>query len=108
VSGSAAVFRTGDLEVDFEGRRVSIGGSEVHLTPTEYDLLKALVSQPNKLLTDQMLLREVWGPKYGSEHHYLHVYIARLCKNLESDPQQPRYIVTEPGIGYRLLSLDEK
>jgi two-component system KDP operon response regulator KdpE len=106
VSESAAVFTTGDLEVDLEGRRVSIGGSEVHLTPTEYDLLQAFVTHPNKLLTDRMLLQQVWGSEYGSENHYVHVYVARLRKKIERDPQSPRYIVTEPGVGYRLL-LDE-
>jgi two-component system, OmpR family, KDP operon response regulator KdpE len=103
-SGTAAVFRTGDLEVDLERRRVTVGGREVHLTPTEYELLKAFVANPDKVLTDQMLLRTVWGPQYGSEAHYLHVYVARLRRKLEADPQEPRYLVTEPGVGYRLLT----
>lgn len=101
--GAAAVFRTGDLEVDLERRRVSVGGHEVHLTPTEYQLLMAFVAHPNKVLTDRMLLREVWGPDYGAEAHYLHVYVARLRKKIEADPQEPRYLITEPGVGYRLL-----
>lgn len=102
--GSAAVFRTGDLEVDLERRRVRVGGEEVHLSPTEYGILKAFVAYPNKVLTDRMLLQQVWGPEYGSEAHYLHVYVARLRKKLEADPQNPRYLVTEPGVGYRLLA----
>ena len=102
--GAEAVFHTGDLEVDFEHRRVSVAGREVHLTPTEYELLKALVTRPNRVVTDQMLLRWVWGPQYSSEGHYLHVYVARLRKKLEADPQKPRYLVTEPGVGYRLLA----
>lgn len=102
--GAAPVFRTGDLEVDLERRRVSVAGNEVHLTPTEYQLLKAFVAHPNKVFTDQMLLRAVWGPDYGAEAHYLHVYMARLRKKIESDPQAPRYLVTEPGVGYRLLA----
>jgi two-component system KDP operon response regulator KdpE len=102
--GAAAVFRTGDLEVDLERRRVSVGGREVHLTPTEYELLKALIAHPNKVLTDRMLLQQVWGPQYEGEAHYLHVYVARLRKKLEADPQRPRYLVTEPGVGYRLLA----
>lgn len=102
--GSAAVFRTGALEVDLERRRVSISGNEVHLSPTEYELLRVFVVNPNKVLTDQMLLQQVWGPEYGSEAHYIHVYVARLRNKLESDPQQPRYLVTEPGVGYRLLA----
>ncbi|HLA81856.1 MAG TPA: response regulator transcription factor [Thermoleophilia bacterium] len=104
--GTAAVFRTGDLEVDLEHRRVRVGGNEIRLSPTEYELLKALVTHPDKVLTDRMLLQQVWGPEYGSEGHYLHVYIARLRKKLELDPQKPRYLVTEPGVGYRLLADD--
>ncbi len=99
-----AVFRTGDLAVDLERRRVSSAGQEVHLTPTEYELLKAFIGHPNKVLTDRMLLQRVWGADYGSEDHYLHVYVARLRKKLEPDPQRPRYLVTEPGVGYRLLA----
>ena len=101
--GSEAVFRTGALEVDLERRRVRVAGEEVHLTPTEYDLLKALIAHPNRVLTDRMLLQRVWGPEYGGESHYLHVYVARLRKKLEADPQRPRYLATEPGVGYRLL-----
>jgi len=103
-TGAAAIFRTGDLEVDFERRTVRVGGNQVHLTPTEYDLLKVLVTHPNKVLTNRMLLQLVWGPEYGSETHYLHVYVAQLRQKLEADPQAPRYIITEPGVGYRLLS----
>lgn len=102
--GSAAVFRARDLEVDLERRRVRVGGQEVHLTPTEYELLKAFIAHPNRVLTDRMLLQQVWGPQYGSEAHYLHVYVARLRKKLEADPRNPRYLVTEPGVGYRLLA----
>ena len=102
--GTAPVFRTGELEVDLERRRVAVGGREVHLTPTEYELLKALVTHANKVLTDRMLLQQVWGSAYGDEAHYLHVYVARLRKKLEPDPQAPRYIGTEPGVGYRLLA----
>ncbi len=103
-SGAAAQFRTGDLQVDLELRRVTVAGMEVHLSPTEYQLLKAFISHPNKVLTDRMLLQQVWGPEYGSEAHYLHVYVARLRKKLEEDPQRPRYLTTEPGVGYRLLA----
>lgn len=103
-SGSAAVFRTGEMEVDLELRRVTVAGREIRLTPTEYQLLKAFIAHPNKVLTDRALLQQVWGPEYGSEAHYLHVYVARLRKKLESDPQCPQYLVTEPGVGYRLLA----
>jgi two-component system KDP operon response regulator KdpE len=103
-AGTTAVFKTGDLEVDIERRRVRVGEEEVHLTPTEYDLLKAFIIQPDKVLTDRMLLRAVWGPEYGSEAHYLHVYVARLRRKIEKDPQSPRYLLTEPGVGYRLVT----
>ncbi len=102
--GADAVFRTGELEVDLERRRVSVAGQEVHLTPTEYALLKVLIAHPNRVLTDRMLLHEVWGAGYGDEAHYLHVYVARLRKKVEPDPQAPRFIATEPGVGYRLLA----
>lgn len=103
-SGPEAIFRTGSLEVDFERRRVAVEGREIRLTPTEYDLLKALASHPNKLLTDRRLLQQVWGPAYGDEAHYIHVYVARLRKKIEPDPHIPRYLITEPGVGYRLLT----
>lgn len=103
-TGASPKFRTGDLEVDLERRRVRLAESEVHLTPTEYDLLKAFVAHPDKVLTDRTLLRAVWGPEYGDEAHYLHVYMARLRKKLEPDAQSPRYLVTEPGVGYRLVT----
>jgi two-component system KDP operon response regulator KdpE len=99
-----AIFRTGDLEVDLERRRVVVGGKEVHLTPTEYELLKALIGHPNKVLTTAMLLRWVWGDQYGAGDHYLHVYVARLRKKLATSPGGPEYLVTEPGVGYRLLA----
>jgi two-component system KDP operon response regulator KdpE len=102
-SGTDAVFQTGDLRIDRERRLVEIDGTEVHLTPTEYALLTALASQPGTVLTEQALLQRVWGPEYGSENHYLHVYMGRLRKKLEADPAQPRYIRTEPGVGYRLI-----
>jgi two-component system KDP operon response regulator KdpE len=98
-----AVFRTGELAIDVERRLVTLRGEEVHLTPTEYGLLTALAAQPGSVLTDRALLRRVWGAEYGSENHYVHVYMARLRKKLEADPASPRYIRTEPGVGYRLL-----
>lgn len=104
--GSSAIIRTGELDVDLEHRQVRVDGRLVHLSPTEYDLLKVFLTHPNKVLTDRMLLQQVWGPEYGTEGHYLHVYVARLRKKLEADPQNPRYLVTEPGVGYRLLAPD--
>jgi len=106
-TGTAAIFRTGDLIADLEHRRVTLGGREVSLTPTEYELLKAFIAYPDKVLTDRMLLQRVWGPEYGDEGHYLHVYVARLRKKIEEDPQNPRYLRTEPGVGYRLVSADQ-
>jgi len=103
-SGAEPVFRSGELEVDLEHRRIRVGGDEVHLTPTEFDLLKAFVAHPDRVLTDRMLLQAVWGPEYGDEAHYLHVYIARLRKKIEPDPQRPRCLITEPGVGYRLVT----
>jgi two-component system KDP operon response regulator KdpE len=102
-TGTDAVFRSGELTIDLEMRRVTIGGADVHLTPTEYGLLTALAASPGSVLTDRALLRRVWGAEYGSENHYVHVYMARLRKKLEPDPSRPRYIRTEPGVGYRLM-----
>ena len=102
--GVAPVFEAGGLVVDLERRRVTVNGVEVKLTPTEYGLLTALVRNADRVMTDAMLLREVWGPEYGDEDHYLHVYVARLRKKLERDAQRQRHIVTEPGVGYRLLT----
>jgi two-component system, OmpR family, KDP operon response regulator KdpE len=103
-SGTAAIFQTGGLVVDLERRRVTVDDAEIHLTPTEYDLLKTFISNPNKVLTDRMLLQQVWGPQYGTEAHYLHVYVARLRKKIKRDPQSPQHLMTEPGVGYRLLA----
>ena len=103
-AGAEAVFCSGDLEIDLERRQVRVSGAEVRLSPTEFDLLLAFAKHPDKVLTDRMLLNEVWGPEYGSEDHYLHVYVARIRKKIETDPQRPRHIVTDPGVGYRLNS----
>jgi two-component system, OmpR family, KDP operon response regulator KdpE len=100
-SGAAPVFRCGSLAVDLERRQVTVDGREVKLTPTEYALLRTFITHPDKVLTRRMLLQEVWGPEYGAEGHYLHVYVASLRRKLEADPQRPRYLLTEPGVGYR-------
>lgn len=105
-SGTEAVYRAGDLEVDLERRKVRVRGAEVHLTPTEFSLLSALVAQAGTVLTDGALLRRVWGPEYGSENHYLHVYMGRLRTKLEAEPSSPRVIQTEAGVGYRLIEPD--
>lgn len=102
-AAAEAIVRSGDLEVDLQRRLVTIAGRAVHLTPTEYDLLAALAAKPGAVLTDRALLRRVWGPEYGTENHYLHVFMARLRKKVEEDPARPRYIQTEVGVGYRLV-----
>lgn len=106
-SGTEAVLRAGDLTVDLEKRRVAIGSREVRLTRIEYDLLKVFVTHRNKVLTNRMLLQDVWGPNYETEAHYLHVYVGRLRKKIESDRQNPRHLVSEPGVGYRFLADDD-
>ncbi len=103
-SGAEAVFRNGDLEVDIEQRRVRVHGADVHLTRTEFNLLRAFIQSPDKLLTDRMLLQQVWGPEYQLQAHYLHVYMSRLRAKIEDDPERPRHLITEPGVGYRLVS----
>ena len=94
-------FRYGDLEVDLDLRRVVVRGQDVHLRPKEYDLLVQFVTHPDKVLTHRWLLQRIWGPEYGDEGHYIHVHVASLRQKLEPDPQQPRHLVTEPGVGYR-------
>jgi two-component system, OmpR family, KDP operon response regulator KdpE len=101
------LFRSGALSVDLLRRVVSVEGREVKLTPKEYDLLRTLVTHAGKVVTHQYLLREVWGPGSLYETHYLRVYIGQLRQKIEPDPAQPRYILTEPGVGYR-LRIDER
>lgn len=105
-SGTQPVFTAGPLSVDFAQRQVLLNGQEVKLTPTEYDLLKALIKNRGKILTRQMLLSQVWGTGYGTESHYLHVYVGQLRRKIEPDPANPRFILTISGVGYR-FSADE-
>jgi two-component system KDP operon response regulator KdpE len=95
------VLRFGELEVDLGRQAVKRNGELVHLTPTEYRLLEAIASQPGKLLTHGWLLQKVWGPGYGTESHYVRVYIQQLRRKLGDDPARPALIITEPGLGYR-------
>ncbi len=95
------VVTTDDFTVDLGAKRVSRGGRDVRLTPTEWQLLEVLVRHNGKLVTGRQLLQEVWGPGYESEGNYLRVYVAHLRRKLEPDPAQPRYLLTEPGMGYR-------
>jgi two-component system KDP operon response regulator KdpE len=98
----AKSFEIGDLRVDFDARRVFRNGAEVHLTPIEYKLLATLIQSAGKVLTHRQLLNEVWGPANTQETHYLRVFMANLRRKLETDPAQPRYLLTEQGVGYRL------
>jgi two-component system, OmpR family, KDP operon response regulator KdpE len=98
------VMRFGGLEVDLPRRLVTRDGEPMHLTPTEYGLLEALVTNPGKLLTHQWLLRKVWGQGYGTETTYLRTYIRALRKKLGDDAQAPALIITEPGVGYRWVA----
>jgi len=94
-------FQSKDLTIDFETRRVTVRDRDVHLTPKEYDVLKHLVANQGKPLTHRRLLQAVWGPDYGEETESLRVVINQLRKKLEADPARPKYIVTEPWVGYR-------
>jgi two-component system KDP operon response regulator KdpE len=98
-----AIFRVGDLQVDQGRRRVQLEGKDVHLTPIEYRLLTTLVRHAGKVLTHRQLLREVWGPNHTEDAHYVRVFMAQLRRKIERDPAQPRYLLTESGVGYRLV-----
>jgi len=97
------VVETPDFVLDFANYRATRSGQEVRLTPTEWRLLSALAATPGHLVTHTELLRAAWGPSYGRESNYLRVYANQLRRKLEPDPGHPRYLVTEPGIGYRLM-----
>jgi two-component system KDP operon response regulator KdpE len=102
-TAEASEFVVGGLKVDLAARRVFVADKEVHLTPLEYRLLATLVHNAGKVLTHRFLLEEVWGPPYVEEMHYLRVYMANLRHKLETDPARPRYLLTEQGVGYRLV-----
>jgi two-component system KDP operon response regulator KdpE len=95
------VIETPDFRVDLADRRVTAGGQEVHLTPTEWGILDVLLRHPGRLVSQRQLLQQVWGPGYERETNYLRVYLAQLRRKLEPDPARPRYLITEPGMGYR-------
>lgn len=105
--GAEPVFSTGELTVDLARRLVTVGEREVQLTPTEYDLLRVLVTHAGKVLTHRQLLRQVWGVAYQEETHLLRVNMSNLRHKLEPDASRPKFIVTEPGVGYRLRDPDE-
>jgi two-component system KDP operon response regulator KdpE len=96
------IFTVGDLRVDLAYRRVFVGDKEIHLTPIEYQLLLLLIKYAGKVITQRQLLHDIWGPDYINETHYLRIYMGQLRHKLEADPTRPRYLITEPGVGYRL------
>jgi two-component system KDP operon response regulator KdpE len=96
------VYLMGDIRIHFETRQVFRGEDEIHLTPIEYKLLTTLIHHRGKVMTHRQLLMEVWGPSHSDQNHYLRIYILQLRRKIETDPNRPRYILTEPGIGYRL------
>jgi len=96
------VFSVGELRADLAGRRIFVGDAEVHLTPTEYRLLAILIKYAGRVVTHRQLLREVWGPPYTEHTQYLRNFMGQLRQKLEPDPAKPRFIINEPGIGYRL------
>jgi len=101
---SEPIFETDNLKVDLTRRLVSVGNEDISLTPTEYDLLRILVQNAGRVITHRQLLRQVWGNAYENEAHLLRVNMSNLRRKIEPDPTRPRYIITEPGVGYRLRS----
>lgn len=99
----SSVVRFGPIAVDLANRRVARDGVDVHLSQIEFRLITALLAQPGKLLTHRQLLRDVWGPAYVEHNHYVRIYMGRLRRKLEIDPAQPRFLLTETGIGYRFV-----
>jgi len=100
--GGEPEIAIGSLIIDLGARTVTSEGADVHLTPIEFDLLRQLAIHRGKLVTHRQLLREVWGPAYETETHYLRVHVAHIRSKIEPEPSRPRYVITEPGIGYRL------
>ena len=101
-NGNEPAIEVGDLVIDLADRRVRRREEDIHLTPIEFDLLRVLAQNRGRLVTHKQLLQEVWGPAYGDETHYLRVHVAHIRRKLEVDAARPRYIITEPGVGYRL------
>ncbi|HWH41745.1 MAG TPA: two-component system response regulator KdpE [Usitatibacter sp.] len=100
----SSIFRFGNVEVDIEARTVKRGGDAVHLTPVEYRLLSLLIANAGKVLTHRQILRDVWGPAGVEQSHYARVYMGHLRRKLEDDPAQPRHLLTETAVGYRLVA----
>src|SRR4029077_11805603 len=104
--GESAVFEQEDLKVDLAARRVFVKGVEIHLTPIEYKLLTTLIQSAGKVVTHRKLLTEVWGPQQAQDVHYLRVFMAGLRRKIEEDSAQPKYLLTEQGVGYRLADVE--
>jgi two-component system, OmpR family, KDP operon response regulator KdpE len=104
-AGAGAVFEFGDVKVDLSRRTVEKRGAMIHLTPTEYRLLTLLIANAGKVLTHRQILREVWGPSHSEDGHYVRVYMGHLRQKLEDEPAQPKHILTETAVGYRLVQL---
>jgi two-component system KDP operon response regulator KdpE len=104
---SEPIYTSGGLSVDFDRREVRMDGTLIALTPTEYDLLKYLIEHAGKVLTHRMLLEAVWGSAYTDQTQYLRVFVGHLRKKLESEPTRPRFILTDPGVGYRFRPKQE-
>jgi len=100
--GGGPQVKLGELVIDLQDRRVTRRGEEVHLTPIEFDIVRVLAQHQGRLVMHRQLLQEVWGPQYVDETHYLRVHMAHIRAKLENDPSRPRYLITEPGVGYRL------
>ncbi len=103
-----AIFQSDGLQADLSRRVVMVRGQEIKLTPTEYALLRLMIQHVGKVLTHRQLLREVWGTEYSEETHYLRVYVAQLRQKIEADPARPKIILTEPGVGYRLVVVENE
>jgi two-component system, OmpR family, KDP operon response regulator KdpE len=103
--GGGPQITIGELVLDLADRRVERGGEEIHLTPIEFDLVRVLAQHRGRLVTHRQLLREVWGPEYAEETQYLRVHVAHIRAKLERDPSRPQYVITEPGVGYRLRDM---
>jgi two-component system, OmpR family, KDP operon response regulator KdpE len=97
------IITTDSFEIDLGAKQIHRNGDEVHLTPTEWQIVEVLARQRGKLVTQQHLLQQVWGPQYERETHYLRIYMSQIRRKLEPDPSRPRYFITEPGMGYRFV-----
>jgi two-component system, OmpR family, KDP operon response regulator KdpE len=105
-AGGSPRVEVGELTIDVADRQVNRAGEEIHLTPIEFEIVRVLGQHEGRLVTHRQLLQSVWGPEYGRETHYLRVHVAHIRAKLEEDPSRPRYLITEPGVGYRLRDPD--